>query len=146
MFSAHPPGGIGRSLVDAVTSDVERCARRFGCTMGVGTQVGSRKKERITRKVDLASFARDSERKPEVAPRSDVRQHLALELVPWLKVTLEQLRELPIDPRAAFLVSLVDGQCSVETIADVAGMPAFEAAEIFAMLAQLGAIELRKAR
>jgi hypothetical protein len=110
--------------------------------------VGSRKKERITRKVDLASLARDSERKLDAVlpPRSDVRPLTSLKLVPWLKVSLDQLRELPIDPRAAFLVSLVDGQCSVETIADVAGMPALEVAEIFSTLTQLGAIELRKAR
>jgi hypothetical protein len=41
------------------------------------------------------------------------------------------------------LVSLVDGQCSVETIADVAGIPREDAVEIFATLAMLGAVELR---
>jgi hypothetical protein len=53
------------------------------------------------------------------------------------------MRELPIDPRAAFLVSLVDGRCSLGTIADIAGIPADEAIGIFAMLVQLRIIELK---
>ncbi len=64
-------------------------------------------------------------------------------MVPWLVVTPDRLRDLPIDPRAAYLVSLADGQCSVETIADVAGIPREDVVEIFATLVQLGAVELR---
>jgi hypothetical protein len=124
---------------------VQYGSRLGRCTIGERTQVGSGENDRITPAVDLATLARSSERELETAPTSDVHPLFTPDLVPWLMVTLEQLRELPIDPRAAFLVSLVDGQCSMGMIADVAGIPAEEAAEIFAMLVQLGAIELREA-
>jgi len=97
----------------------------------------------VTPAVDLGSFARASEREIEKAPTSTVRALASPSMVPWLVVTLDQLRDLPIDPRAAYLVSLADGQCSVETIADVAGIPREDVVEIFATLVQLGAVELR---
>jgi hypothetical protein len=96
--------------------------------------------------VDLAKLARSSEQEIEAAPTSQVRSLVSLSMVPWLMITLDRLRELPIDPRAAFLVSLADGQCSVETIADIAGVPKEEAVGIFATLVQLGAVELRDPR
>jgi hypothetical protein len=67
-------------------------------------------------------------------------------MLPRLAVTVDQLRDLPIDPRAAFVVSLVDGYCSVGMIAHIAGLPGDDAIAIFAMLLQLGAIELRDPR
>jgi hypothetical protein len=105
--------------------------------------LGSGNHDRVTPTVDLGSFARDSDRQIEEAPTSEVRALVAPSMVPWLLVTPEKLRELPIDPRAAFLVSLVDGQCSVETIADVAGIPFDDVMEIFGTLVMLGAVELR---
>jgi hypothetical protein len=103
--------------------------------------LGSEKKDRITPAVDLAGLARSAEREP-LAPASDVRPVVSSSMVPRVVVTLDELRDLPIDARAAFLVSLADGHCSVETIADVAGMPKDEVAAIFATLVQLGAVEL----
>jgi hypothetical protein len=105
--------------------------------------LGSGNHDRVTPTVDLGDFARDSERRIEQAPTSEVRALVSPSMVPWLVMTLDQLRELPIDPRAAYLVSLVDGQCSVETIADVSGIPREDVVEIFAMLLRLGAIDLR---
>jgi len=105
--------------------------------------LGNGKHDRLTPTVDLGRFARDSEREIEEAPTSNVRALVSPSMVPWLVVTLDELRELPIDPRAAYLVSLVDGQCSVEMIADVAGIPGDDVIEIFATLVQLGAVELR---
>lgn len=62
-----------------------------------------------------------------------------------LAVTLEGLLPLPLDARAAYLLSLVDGHCPVEMILDIFGPePAREEAlGILAHLLQLGAIELR---
>jgi hypothetical protein len=99
--------------------------------------------DRDTPPVDLGDLARRSEREPEGEPSSGLRPRTSLSLVPWLMITLDRLSELPIEPNAAFLVSLVDGQCSVELIADIAGMPRDEVAGIFERLAQLGAVELR---
>ena len=78
-------------------------------------------------------------------PTSEVRPHIPLFAVPWLAITVEGLRSLPLDARAAYLLSLVDGTCTVETILDIC-VPELERDEalgILARLVQLGAIELR---
>ncbi|HEX8789598.1 MAG TPA: hypothetical protein VF765_01505 [Polyangiaceae bacterium] len=107
--------------------------------------MSSRQLDRITPTVDLAPLARTAEDESEASPPSQVRLIALGSTVPWLMVTLDELRGLPIDPRAAYLVSLVDGQCSLEMIADIAGMERSVVAGVFAMLARLGAIELRDA-
>jgi hypothetical protein len=107
--------------------------------------MGSHLHDRITPAFDLAPLARTSQDESDASPPSQVRLVALGSTVPWLMVTLDELRELPIDPRAAYLVSLVDGQCSIEMIADVAGIPSADVAGVFAMLARLGAIELRDA-
>jgi CheY-like chemotaxis protein len=82
-------------------------------------------------------------RSDNATPTREMRAVVSPSMVPALTVTVDQLRELPIGPRAAFLVSLVDGRCSLGTIADVAGIPADEAIGIFAMLVQLRVVELK---
>ncbi len=65
--------------------------------------------------------------------------------VPWLAVTQEGLLFLPLDPLAAYILSLVDGHCTVETILDIC-VPQLgrdEALSILAHLLHLGAIDLR---
>lgn len=78
-------------------------------------------------------------------PTSEVRPHVPLFAVPWLAMTLEGLRFLPLDARAGYILSLVDGHCTVETIVDVSArhVDRNEALGILAHLLQLGAIELR---
>jgi hypothetical protein len=76
---------------------------------------------------------------------SDVRRVLPRSAVPWLLATQERLIGLPLDSRSAFVVSLVDGRCTVEMILDMAGMPADEAVEILHRLVRLGVIELHDA-
>jgi len=49
----------------------------------------------------------------------------------------EQIRWLSLDHRAGFLLSLVDGQSSIETLLDISGMPRLEALRIlYALLDQ----------
>jgi hypothetical protein len=93
--------------------------------------------------VDLAHFALGLEDDFEGASTGEVRALVSPAMVPRLTVTVDQLRELPLDPRAAFLVSLVDGRCSLGMIAGIARMPEDDAIGIFAMLIQLRAVELR---
>lgn len=76
------------------------------------------------------------------APHSEVRRLVPLACVPWLVVTHEQLVTLPLDSRAAFVLSLVDGRCSVEMIVDMSGMPQDQVLEILGRLVALQAIEL----
>jgi len=78
-------------------------------------------------------------------PTSEVRPVVPLFAVPWLAVTAAGLRSLPLDARAAYLLSLVDGHCTVETILDICA-PELEREEALGLLAhllQVGAIELR---
>jgi len=78
-------------------------------------------------------------------PASGVRPLIPLFAVPWLAITVEGLRFLPLDARSAYLLSLVDGQCSIEMILDICGREVAreEALEVVGYLLQLGAIELR---
>jgi hypothetical protein len=76
-------------------------------------------------------------------PSSAVRPLVPLYAVPWLAISAVGLRSLPLDARAAYLLSLVDGQCTVELILDICDMDRDEALGIVAHLLELGAIELR---
>ena len=73
----------------------------------------------------------------------EIQRVVPMDAVPWLLVTFDQLRHLPIDPRAGFLVSLIDGRSTVEMIVDLAGLPKPLTLRILAKLMALKAIELR---
>jgi hypothetical protein len=75
--------------------------------------------------------------------QSDIRPIVPMHAVPWLVATHEALRRLPLDARAGFIVSLIDGRCTVEMLLDVAGLPEDEVIALLGQLAELGAIELR---
>lgn len=83
-----------------------------------------------------------------VGPTSAVRARLPMSAVPCLAVTVEGLRFLPLDARTAYLISLVDGHCTVEAILDIceSELRGDEALALLARLLQLGAIELRGPR
>jgi hypothetical protein len=106
--------------------------------------VGSSSSDRITRPDDLSGLARDTERE-FTAATSDIRRVVPLAAVPWLLATHEQLLALPLDSRAGFVLSLIDGRCTVEMILDIAGLPEDEAIGILDNLRELGAIELNDA-
>jgi hypothetical protein len=78
-------------------------------------------------------------------PASEVRPLVPLFAVPWLAITVEGLRFLPLDARAAYVLSLIDGQCSVDLILDMCAheVDREEALAVLARLLGLGAIELR---
>lgn len=56
---------------------------------------------------------------------------------------MEGLRFLPLDSRAAYLLSLLDGYCAVEAILDICGIDRDEAPCILAHVLEPGAIALR---
>ncbi len=70
------------------------------------------------------------------------RPTVPLDAVPGLLVTLDDLRGLPLDNRDAFVVSFIDGRCTVEMIADMAGLDLTEVVGILSKLLRLGAIDL----
>lgn len=61
--------------------------------------------------------------------------------IPTATTSVEDMSSF--DPRAAFILSLVDGTMSVEEILDVAAMPAFEALRILYELAEEGVLVTR---
>ena len=70
-----------------------------------------------------------------------VRQ-LTLEDVPRLRVSPRALRELPLDHRAGFLVWLIDGTSTVETILDACPIRHDHALAILRLLAAHGVISV----
>jgi len=66
-----------------------------------------------------------------------------LDRVPFIAVPQEQLRWLNIDHRAGFVLSHVDGNCSLEQILDVSGMPPLDALRILYELLQQRVIGFR---
>jgi hypothetical protein len=103
------------------------------------------RRDRITIPEDLSQVARESERKFAAAD-SDVRPVVVLFTVPWLVMSYVDLQKLPLDARAGFLVSLIDGKCTVEMLLDISGMPEDETLDILRELVRLGAVELREPR
>jgi hypothetical protein len=79
-------------------------------------------------------------------PHSEVRPLVVLYAVPSLAVTMDDLRFLPLDAREAYLLSLVDGQCTIDVILDIceAELGRDEALGLFARLIQLGVIDLEE--
>ncbi len=67
----------------------------------------------------------------------------SLERVPFVAVPQEQLRWLSLDHRAGFVLSHVDGNCSLEQILDVSGMPPLDALRILYELLQQRVIGFR---
>lgn len=80
---------------------------------------------------------------PAPPTRKDARPTVDARWVPWRVMSLDQVPTLHMDHRAGFVLSLVDGQSSVETILDVCGIDEEEASEILIDLADLGAIDFR---
>jgi hypothetical protein len=61
-------------------------------------------------------------------------------LVPKLKMDPSEIVELPLDHRAGFLLSLIDGKTNVQTIVDISGMPEQEVTDILEDLLLFGVI------
>jgi hypothetical protein len=61
---------------------------------------------------------------------------------PKLLKTRGELTSAPIDSRDAFVISLIDGEMSVQAIVDIAGMPRADVGAILDRLVQLGIIAL----
>ena len=98
--------------------------------------VGSR--QRITVPDALYRVARRAERDLDVG--GAVRGGLLAGAVPRVLVSTDRIRELPISCREAFVLSLVDGASSVETLFDISGLSEEETAAILDKLVALGAV------
>lgn len=103
--------------------------------------VGASSSDRITLPADLREFARESDRELAVAePNSGV---IAFSSIPWVAVTYDALIAMPLDHRHGFLLSLVDGRCTVEMLADISGFGRTDTIALVAELVGFGAVTLR---
>jgi hypothetical protein len=65
---------------------------------------------------------------------------LSFECVPVVRKTSAEIRALPLDPAAAFLVSAMDGMVTIEMLFDLAPMPREAVARALCLLFDHGAI------
>ncbi len=62
---------------------------------------------------------------------------------PVVCITPAQLKRLPLDHRAGFLLSLMDGTVDLETLVEIAGMPREDALRIARDLFDSGVVDFR---
>lgn len=67
----------------------------------------------------------------------------AMKGVPVVVVATDQLRRLPLDHRAGFLMSLMDGTIDLPTIVEVSAMPHSDALRVIRDLYEAGVVEFR---
>jgi hypothetical protein len=82
---------------------------------------------------------------PDSGDITEIRTRGLFDAVPRVVVPSGRMRELPIDPRVAFLLSRIDGQSSIETLVDLTGFRPEEVLTLLARLVQLGAIAMGRA-
>ena len=58
-------------------------------------------------------------------------------------MTADELKRLPLDHRAGFLLSLMDGAMDLETLVEVAGMPQGEVLRLVRDLFESGVVDFR---
>jgi len=63
-------------------------------------------------------------------------QVASLSGTPYLAMTLAEVQKLPLDPRAGFLMSIIDGASTIADLCDLAGMPEDELVSVLTELAR----------
>jgi hypothetical protein len=64
--------------------------------------------------------------------------------VPVITIPFDELPSLSLDNRMGFLVALIDGSSSIQTLLDIAGMPPREVLHALVTLRDLGIVKLRE--
>ncbi len=80
--------------------------------------------------------------KMHAATSDDARANLTLGN-PVIAISPDRLRRLPLDHRAGFLLSLMDGTMDLETVIDVSAMPTGDALRVVRGLFDAGIIAFR---
>ena len=100
--------------------------------------------ERITIPQDMSELARAADRgEAEPPPSGVVSGVVSLDAVPWLHIPYDELLAMPLDARQGFLLSLVDGRCTVEMITDMSGLPRDEVVTMLQELVTMRVLTLR---
>jgi hypothetical protein len=99
---------------------------------------------RITREVDLRPLARataeDTGDDAPIPSRAPISVDLVLADIPQVVVAGRDWPSLPLDPRRAYLLSLIDGMLSIGDVLDICGLRRGEAIAILAGLIQTGVV------
>ena len=69
-------------------------------------------------------------------------QDISLASIPVVAVPLDRVRELPLDARQGFVLSLVDGESTLEEIIDICAFERIETIEIVAAFIQAGIVAM----
>jgi hypothetical protein len=99
--------------------------------------------ERITIPHDMSALARGVDRDAEPPPSGVATGVVTPAAVPWLDIAYDELLAMPLDARQGFLLSLVDGRCTVEMITDMSGFPREEVFTMLSELVAMGVLTLR---
>ncbi|HEX8793864.1 MAG TPA: hypothetical protein VF765_23135 [Polyangiaceae bacterium] len=116
--------------------DVEKFAKDSDARISAVAPAGSPPPPEPTSEVRLMTRPRIDAVTPETWARAMVGNlHVRLEG--------EALKRLPLDHRAGFLLSLMDGSLDIESLVEVSGMPRDEALRIVRDLHDSGVIDVR---
>ena len=142
------PGAIREempTLVDDVELEVARLAsaRRSSMPPAPPQPTETTSRAHSDHEIDVV-WAPDSESlAPEVLFSKYVKLLGSFRRVPMLTVPFDQLHSLSLDSRIGFLVALIDGASSIETLLDVAAMPPREVLHALVTLRDLGILTFR---
>ncbi len=77
------------------------------------------------------------------APSSSAQQVTAMSGTPYVTMVMSEVSRLPLDPRAGFLIQMIDGNSSVSDLCDLAGMPEDEVKHVLSELAHHKVIDFK---
>lgn len=82
----------------------------------------------------------NDERPTMPVPRALIGDCDRSSIVPVVVKSALELRALPLDPRAGFVLTHIDGNTDLESLIDLTGLPEQETLAIIASLLSLGAL------
>jgi hypothetical protein len=102
---------------------------------------------RVGDQVEIAQIRRlyaagDIDAAMALADRIRARERIPLTAVPVVTVTMDALMKLPLDHRAGFMLTRIDGVSNVQNIIDISAMPFEEAMQLLEKLLTVGALGL----
>ena len=125
----------------------EKPHKRRSTLPGMGVSVAPKKKSsRPAKKNKSSGLPRRSKRvdtKDGLGPVSSVPL-LKFDSIVRVVKTAREIMGLPLDSRSAYVLSLIEGPMSVETIVDLSSVPEREVIVILEQLLTLGVIEPKK--
>lgn len=92
--------------------------------------------------IEQPIHAKDCTRIAPAVPAPSILTLTERHSIPRVKKSPKEVARLPIDHRAGFLLSNIDGMQTMEEILDVCGMPPEEALDLIRKLEKLGVIEI----